>query len=139
MKIDRQLGDMKIKNSRSTPLGLSPEDLRDNVNRILEDNKAEDLVIIDLSSRSSITDYLVIASGTSQRHVSALADRLQKELKGLGVQGMSVEGKQSCDWVLLDAGDVVVHLFRPEVRAFYNLEKMWGHDFEDFPEAPTWS
>ena len=135
MKIDRYLGRVKIKHSSSTALGLNPADLRDCVNRILEDNKAEDLVTIDLSDRSSITDYLMIASGTSQRHVSALADRIQKELKGLGVKGVSVEGKQTCDWVLLDAGDIVVHLFRPEVRAFYNLEKMWGHDFEDLSEA----
>ena len=139
MKIDRYLGRVKIKYSSSTTLGLNPADLRDCVNRILEDNKAEDLVTIDLSGRSSITDYLIIASGISQRHVSALADRIQKELKGLGVRGISVEGKQTCDWVLLDAGDIVVHLFRPEVRAFYNLEKMWGHDFEDFPEATTGS
>ncbi|MCP4923065.1 MAG: ribosome silencing factor [bacterium] len=126
---------MKIKNSPSATLGLDPLKLRDCVNRVLEDNKAEDIVTIDLSDRSSITDYLIIASGTSQRHVSALADRIQKELKILGVRGISIEGKQTCDWVLLDAGDAVVHLFRPEVRAFYNLEKMWGHDFEDFTEA----
>jgi len=94
----------------------------------LEDDKAENLVIIPLAKKSAIADYLVIASGRSQRQVSAMAGHLQEKLKAAGLKGVRPEGAERCDWVLLDAGDVVVHLFRPEVRAFYNLEKMWALD-----------
>jgi ribosome-associated protein len=90
----------------------------------LDDMKAEDILTIDLRGKSSIGDYMVVASGRSQRHVGAVADRLIEDLhKSGGV--VRVEGMPHCDWVLIDAGDVIVHVFRPEVRAFYNLEKMW--------------
>ncbi|MBL6933325.1 MAG: ribosome silencing factor [Rhodospirillales bacterium] len=92
----------------------------------LDDDKAEGIVVIDLAGKSSLTDYMVIASGTSQRHVGAMADHLHDQIKASGVQGVSLEGQASCDWVLIDAGDIIVHLFRPEVREFYNIEKMWG-------------
>lgn len=92
----------------------------------LEDDKAEELVVIDLAGKSSIADHMVIASGRSQRQVGAMAEHLQEKLKAAGRPRIAVEGAARCDWVLLDVGDVVVHLFRPEVRAFYNLEKMWG-------------
>ena len=96
----------------------------------LEDDKAEDTVVIDLTNKSSIADYMVIASGRSQRQVGAMADHLQRKLKKeLG--RVSVEGAGRCDWVLIDGGDVIVHLFRPEVRAFYNLEKMWGAELPE--------
>jgi len=91
----------------------------------LADHKAEDLVRIDLAGKTDFADAMVIATGQSARHVSALADHLVEALKGQGLRP-AVEGVPQCDWVLIDAGDVVVHLFRPEVRAFYNLEKMWG-------------
>ena len=94
----------------------------------LEDDKAEDIVVISLAEKSSIADYMVIASGHSQRQVGAMADHLRERLKTAGLKGVSVEGAERCDWVLLDAGDIIVHLFRPEVRSFYNLEKMWGLD-----------
>jgi ribosome-associated protein len=98
----------------------------------LEDMKAADTVTIDLTGKSSIGDYMVVTSGTSNRHVSAVADNVVKELEQAGVRGIRVEGVPHCDWVLIDAGDIIVHVFRPEVRAFYNLEKMWapGHSAE---------
>jgi ribosome-associated protein len=99
----------------------------------LEEEKAEDVVTIDLKGKSDVADTLVIASGRSQRHVGALSDKLARELKELGVGGVKTEGLPACDWVLLDAGDVIVHLFRPEVREFYNLERIWAP--ERFPPA----
>ena len=96
------------------------------VRRSLEDDKAEDIVVIDLEGKSSFADYMVIASGRSNRQVVAIADHLAERLKQAGQAPMSVEGKQGGDWVLIDAGDVVVHVFRPEPRAFYALEKMWA-------------
>lgn len=91
----------------------------------LDADKGEDIITLDLRGKSSFTDTMIIVSGRSPRHVAAMADHLQEKLKAMGIH-TQVEGTQTCDWVLLDAGDVVVHLFRPEVRAFYNLEKMWG-------------
>jgi ribosome-associated protein len=88
--------------------------------------KAEDSIVIDLTGKSSICDYMVVTSGRSQRHVSAVADHLIKDIEGAGVSRVRVEGIRQGDWVLIDAGDVIVHVFRPEVRAFYNLEKMWS-------------
>ena len=88
--------------------------------------KAEDTVTIDLTGKTSIADAMVVTSGRSNRHVGAVADRLLEGLKEAGVPDLRVEGMPHCDWVLIDAGDVIVHVFRPEVRAFYNLEKMWA-------------
>ena len=87
--------------------------------------KAEDTVTIDLSGKTSIGDYMVVTSGRSQRHVASVADNVVKDLHDAGVRGVRVEGMRQADWVLIDAGDVIVHVFRPEVRAFYDLEKMW--------------
>jgi ribosome-associated protein len=92
----------------------------------LEDMKAEDTVTIDLAGKTSIADHMVVTSGRSNRHVGSVADRVVKDLEESGLRGVRVEGMPHCDWVLIDAGDVIVHVFRPEVRAFYNLEKMWG-------------
>jgi ribosome-associated protein len=92
----------------------------------LDDMKAEDIVTIDLTAKSSIADAMVVASGRSQRHVGAVADHVIKDLEEAGLPGIKVEGMRQSDWVLIDAGDVIVHVFRPEVRAFYNLEKMWA-------------
>lgn len=99
--------------------------MADSIEHLLDEDKAEDIVVIDLAGKSSFADRMVIASGRSARHVGAMADRLTERLKAMGLR-VTVEGQPQCDWVLLDAGDVVVHLFRPEVRAFYNLEKMWA-------------
>ena len=102
----------------------------------LEDHKAEDVIVINLRGKSDIADYMVIASGQSGRQVSTMADRLVLVVKNHGVVGAVPEGKGQSDWVLLDGGDVIVHLFRPEVREFYNLEKMWNVDFPD-PQEPA--
>ncbi len=110
---------------------LDPERVLSVVQSSLEDDKAEDLVVIPLAEKSNIADYMVIASGRSQRQVSAMAVHLQEKLKAAGLKGVRVEGAERCDWVLLDAGDVIVHLFRPDVRAFYNLEKMWALELPD--------
>jgi ribosome-associated protein len=94
----------------------------------LDDAKAEDVVTIDIKGKTSIGDQMVVASGRSQRHVGAVADHLIRRLKEEGFGRARVEGLPHCDWVLIDAGDVIVHIFRPEVREFYNLEKMWSAD-----------
>lgn len=91
----------------------------------LDDDKAEEVNVIQLAGKTSIADAMIIATGRSSRQVGAMADHLVQKLKGIGVRA-TVEGMKTCDWVLVDAGDVVIHLFRPEVRAFYNLEKMWN-------------
>ncbi len=102
--------------------------LLDLVKGWLDEAKATDLVAIDLRDKSVISDYMVIASGNNERHVGAIADQLQKHLKAEGLGRARVEGQDSCDWVLIDIGDIVVHVFRPEVREFYNLERMWSGD-----------
>lgn len=104
----------------------TPEQLLDVVLRTLEDHQAEDTVVIDLAGKSTIGDYMVITSGRSARHVTTLAEVLVRALKEHGIVGVVPEGLAQADWVLCDARDVIVHIFRPEVRAFYNLEKMWG-------------
>jgi len=92
----------------------------------LEDAKAEETTTIDLTGKTAIADTMVVTSGRSNRQVGAIADRLTTALSEAGVKGVRVEGMPHCDWVLVDAGDVIVHIFRPEVRAFYNIEKMWS-------------
>ncbi len=91
----------------------------------LDESKAEDTLSIDITGKSPLGDFMVVASGRSHRHVGAIADRLVSDLKDAGLPTPRVEGVPHCDWVLIDAGDVIVHVFRPEVRSFYNLEKMW--------------
>ena len=95
------------------------------VTKTLDDNKAEDVVVMDLKGKTSIASYMVIASGTSQRHVASLAEKVQENLKKSGYKS-TVEGAEKADWVLIDAFDVIVHLFKPEVRDFYSIEKMWS-------------
>jgi ribosome-associated protein len=92
----------------------------------LDNMKAEDTVTIDLTGKSSIGDYMVVTTGGSQRHVASIADRVIKDLHEAGAKRVRVEGQRVGDWVLIDAGDVIVHVFRPEVRTFYSLEKMWS-------------
>ena len=98
------------------------------VHASLADAKAEDIVAVDLIGKSPIADHMVIASGRSSRHVSAVADKLLQTLKTEGAGAVRVEGLAQADWVLIDAGDVIVHIFRPEVRSFYNLEKLWSSE-----------
>ncbi|HEY4406079.1 MAG TPA: ribosome silencing factor [Xanthobacteraceae bacterium] len=92
----------------------------------IDDLKAEDTVTIDLTGKTSIADAMVVTSGRSHRQVGAIADHLLKDLAAAGLSNVRVEGMPNCDWVLIDAGDVIVHVFRPEVRTFYNLENMWA-------------
>nr|WP_243415071.1 ribosome silencing factor [Altererythrobacter segetis] len=103
----------------------------------LDDDQALDVVSIPLEGKSSIADFMVIASGRSTRQVAAIATHLAERLKARGHGSPRIEGLPAADWVLIDAGDVVVHLFRPEVRSFYNLERMWG--FGDEPAAAAGS
>jgi ribosome-associated protein len=99
-----------------------------NVLHSLEDAKAEDIVSINLQGKTTLADLMFVVSGRSNVHVGAIAERVIKACKEMGVAAPRVEGLPQCDWVLVDAGDVIVHIFRPEVRQFYNLEKMWGGD-----------
>lgn len=92
----------------------------------LDDAKAEDTVTIDIHNKSALADHMVVTTGRSHRHVGAIADRLVADLKQAGIGPARVEGLTHCDWVLIDAGDLIIHIFRPEVRDFYNLEKMWA-------------
>lgn len=96
------------------------------IQRSLDDDKAEDVAVIDMAGKSAIADFMVIATGRSQRHVASMADHLRERVKAESGRTPPLEGMAQADWVLVDAGDVVVHLFRPEVRTFYNLEKMWS-------------
>ncbi len=95
----------------------------------LDDDKAEDVVTIELTGKSNIADYMVVATGRSRRQVGAMAEHLREVMKGAGLRAVAMEGVARADWILIDGGDVIVHLFRPEVRAFYALEKMWGEEF----------
>lgn len=105
---------------------MAPEKLLEAITAILEDRQAQDVVVINLTGKSSIADYMVVASGRSSRQVIALAQNVVETVKRLGVvKGIRPEGMGQGDWVLIDAKDVIVHVFRPEVREFYNLEKMW--------------
>ena len=112
--------------SEDTYSSLSASDLVARLRNQLDEEKAEEIISIDLRGKSDVADTLIIASGRSQRHVGSLADKLARDLKNLGLGQVKVEGLSTCDWVLLDAGDVIVHLFRPEVREFYNLERIWA-------------
>ena len=95
----------------------------------LDDAKAEQTVAIDITGKSSLADHMVVTSGRSNRHVGAVADQVVKALRDAGFDKPRIEGLPHADWVLVDGGDVIVHIFRPEVREFYNLEKMWAVDF----------
>ena len=113
----------------------SAETLHDLVMKSLDDDQAVEIVSIPLAGKSSIADYMVIASGRSSRQVASIAEKLAQKVKQDLALPVRVEGLPTADWVLIDAGDVVVHLFRPEVRSFYNLERMWAFD-ENNPRNP---
>ena len=108
---------------------MAPREILDLVLKTLDDGKAEEVVTIDLAGKTTIADYMVVASGRSARQVGALTEHLEAALSRRA--RISIEGKGHGDWVLIDAGDVIVHIFRPEIRAYYNLEKMWGSAFPD--------
>jgi len=114
----------------STAMTASGKDaaksLSDLVLATLEENSAQDTITIDISEKSSVADFMIVSSGRSNRHVNALADYVMRALKAEGLKDLGIEGLDASDWVLIDAGDVILHIFRPEVRAFYNLEKIWS-------------
>jgi ribosome-associated protein len=117
----------------AAPSGSASEDPQSRISALedlilarLDDDKAQDVVFIDLKGKSAVADGLVVASGRSHRHVGAMADHLLRALKEEGYGRARVEGLPHCDWVLIDTGDVIVHLFRPEVRSYYNIEKIWS-------------
>ena len=105
---------------------LEPATLKDLIVQSLDDDKAVDIEVIDLNGQSALADYIVVASGTSSRQTVRLAEKLQERLAARGCRTLRAEGMAQGDWVILDTGDVIVHLFRPEVRAFYNIEEMWS-------------
>ena len=102
--------------------------IKNDIQKILDDNKAQNIISINLKNKSYIADYMVIASGTSSRHIQSLSEILVAQLKKLGIENCRIEGKDSNDWKLVDAHDVIVHIFNPEKRKFYDLEKMWSEE-----------
>ncbi len=116
---------------KSAPKRKTKNPLLTSILSHLEDAKAEDIVTIDLNGKAVIADGMIVASGRSNRHVGAIADQLVEKLKSDGRKDVRIEGMPNADWVLVDAGDVIVHIFRPEVRSFYNLEKLWSDHAPD--------
>lgn len=113
----------------AAPAEMPEPQMIDVVLQSLDDAKAEQTVAIDITGKSSLSDHMVVTSGRSHRHVGAVADQVAKALREHGFGKPRIEGLPHCDWVLVDGGDVIVHIFRPEVREFYNIEKMWAVDF----------
>ena len=103
-------------------------DIKKNIEKILDDNKAKDIKSISLKNKSYIADYMIIATGTSSRHLQALSEILISELKKIGLGEFNIEGRESNDWKLVDTHDIIVHIFHPEKREFYDLEKMWSEE-----------
>ena len=103
-------------------------EIKNSIEKILDDNKAQNITTVNLKNKSYIADYMVIASGTSSRHLQSLSEILVTELKKLGLNGCRIEGRDSSDWKLVDAHDIIVHIFHPEKREFYDLEKMWSEE-----------
>lgn len=106
---------------------VEPEDIKTLIEKSLDADKAFDIVTVDLTGQSALADYMIIASGTSAKHVNALAQKLKSRLEIRGVKNIKLEGLSQSDWVAIDTGDVIIHIFRPEVREFYNLDKMWAN------------
>ena len=103
-------------------------DIKKNIEKILDNNKANNITSINLKNKSYIADYMIIASGTSSRHLQALSEILVVELKKIGLEECRIEGRESNDWKLVDANDIIIHIFHPEKREFYDLEKMWSEE-----------
>jgi ribosome-associated protein len=136
---EREMGVIRTQQKAQSAMAVSGPDAaasyKDLVVNSLEDDKAQAISVIDLAGKSTLADYMVIASGTSARHLAAMSDHLVERLKAGGATKALVDGKDQGDWVLIDAGDVIVHLFRPEVREFYNLEKLWNAGSTTAPAA----
>jgi len=115
------------------PVNIS--DIKDKIEIILDDNKATNIISIDLKKKSFIADYMIIASGTSSRHLQSLSENIVSDLKKIGISNCRIEGRESNDWKLVDAIDIIVHLFHPEKREFYDLEKMWSESIPNEKES----
>ncbi len=115
-----------MKSVKSANKHIAPTKLRDHVVRALEDLKGKEIVALDVTRATSVTDYMVIASGTSNRHVKALVDNLLESSHANGIPSIGVEGRETMEWVLVDLGDVVVHVMKQEARDFYDLERLWS-------------
>ena len=107
---------------------MNVTDIKNNIEKILDNNKAENIKSINLKNKSYIADYMIIASGNSSRHLQALSEILVSELKKIGVGEFNIEGRESNDWKLVDINDIIIHIFHPEKREFYDLEKMWSEE-----------
>ena len=128
---------MKSKTLKNKTGFAETENFLELVKKTLDEDKAEDVVIINLAGKTDIADFMLIASGSSRRHVGSMADHIQRKLKTNGLKDIKVEGLDYCDWVLIDAGSIIIHLFRPDVRVFYNLEKMWERSLDQItPVSP---
>jgi ribosome-associated protein len=111
------------------------EKLKRIIQTTLDDDKAEDIVSLNLAGKSSLADYMIVASGTSQRHMQTLAEHVAQKLRAIGYDFVTLDGMDSEEWIVVDAGDVLVHLMRPDARRTYNLEKMWGADLSATAEV----
>ncbi len=137
-KLNSGSGHIAVSSASSLPPVQIDQALVKLVLETLDDSKAENVISINLLGKTSIADVMVVASGRSDRHVGAIAEHIVQSLKEHGHDVPRVEGFPQCDWVLIDAGDMIIHVFRPEVREFYNLEKMWGTDRpQEFPVKGT--
>jgi len=125
----------RSKSKSNVNFGTHATELLDIAMASLENDKAHDVVVINLAGKTSFADYMIIATGTSQRQVAAMAVHLKEKIKLTGVTKISLEGTDNNDWVLIDSGDLIVHIFRPEIREFYALEKIWGGDMPQSDEV----
>lgn len=121
---NKTIGELRIHRNSTKGL-LTPTEVKELIEKSLDSGKAENIVTIPLADQSALADFMIIASGTSSRHVNALGSKLKEILHARGIKDITTEGFAQSDWVIIDAGDVIVHLFRPEVRDFYSIEKMW--------------
>lgn len=126
-----------MRNESDVMEGMRSEQLKDTVVAALEEIKAKDVVVLDVRGLTSITDFMIIASGTSSRQVKALADNVLEKAKAAGHRPLGVEGEREAEWILVDLADVVVHVMLPSIRDFYQLEKLWGMEQAHAQETPT--
>ena len=124
------LSKILMKMFRRQKLGLKLTSILKDILNELEDSKASDIVSINISKKTSLADYLVFATGTSNRHINSISQSVNKKLKKLNIKNPSIEGSNDSGWVVIDSGDVIVHLFKDEIRKFYNLENMWSTEIE---------
>jgi ribosome silencing factor RsfS/YbeB/iojap len=131
----------RVRKPKAAAPGADQRDRLDRMQAVivesLESDKAEAVVTLDLAGRAAFTDRMVIATGLADRQISAMALHLEEKLAEIGIKRVQTEGSGGSDWVLIDAGDIVVHLFKPEARALYALEKMWGPDLDEIADTPT--